>query len=437
MRYFQFVIALAFLAAFASQSTLAQQFTKFDRERGQVMLKGVKSDIEKNYYDPKYRGMDLDARFAEANEQLKTAESNGQVMGIIARVLMEFQDSHTRFLPPQRANRTEYGWKVKLIGDHAYVTAVKPGSDAEKKGLKVGDRITAIDNTVINRDTLPVMKYLYYALRPQPGMRVAFVRPGAQQEQEIVVEANISRGKRVMNLTGGNDIWDYIRELENESHLNRHHYKGFDDGPFIWKMPGFDMAEHQVDDMMGKAAKHPAIIFDLRSNGGGAVRTLNRLIGNIFDRDIKVADWAGRKKFDPHIAKTRGGNAYKGEVIVLIDAESGSASELFARVMQLEKRGRVLGDRSSGKVMVSRYFPRQVGIDVVAFYGASVTIADVIMTDGASLENTGVIPDMVVLPTGEDLAAGRDPVMSKAFELLGFKLPAEEAGKLFPIEWER
>jgi carboxyl-terminal processing protease len=436
MRIFHSVIAISFVIALAPHFTAAQKFGKYDRQRGQEMLRMIKRDIEKHYYDPKFRGIDIDARFAEAHERLKTAESNGQVMGIIAQVLVEFQDSHTRFIPPPRTNRTEYGWKVKVIGDSAFVTAVKPGSDAEKKGLRVGDRITAVDNTIVGRDNLSLMKYLYYALRPQPGMRLAFVRPGTEAEQELIVEAHVASGGRVLNLTG-DDIWEYIREIENESHLNRHRYISIGKEVFIWRMPGFDMTERQVDDAMARASKYPAMIFDLRGNGGGSVKMFNRLVGNLFDRDIKVADWVGRKKFDPQIAKTRGGNIYKGEVIVLIDAESASASELFARVMQLEKRGRVLGDRSAGSVMVSRYYSHKVGLDVVSFYGANVTMADLIMADGVSLENTGVTPDQLLLPTGDDLAAGRDPVLARAVEMLGGKLTSEDAGKMFPVEWRR
>lgn len=123
--------------------------------------------------------------------------------------------------------------------------------------------------------------------------------------------------------------------------------------------------------------------------------------------------------------------------MVLVDSKSGSAAEIFARVVQIEKRGVVIGDRTAGAVMQSRTFGRQMGLDTVIFYGVSVTNADVIMADGKSLEGVGVTPDELLLPTAADLAAKRDPVLTRAAAMAGFELPPDKAGAMFPVEWRK
>jgi C-terminal processing protease CtpA/Prc len=70
----------------------------------------------------------------------------------------------------------------------------------------------------------------------------------------------------------------------------------------------------------------------------------------------------------------------------------------------------------------------------VIVYGALVTTADVIMSDGGRLEKKGVTPDFIVLPTAEDLAAGRDPALAQAFKFAGQSLDAAAAGALLPKE---
>ena len=60
------------------------------------------------------------------------------------------------------------------------------------------------------------------------------------------------------------------------------------------------------------------------------------------------------------------------------------------------------------------------------------TEADLVMTDGKSLEHVGVQPDFTVLPTAQDLAERRDPALAKAASLVGAKLSPEEAGRAFP-----
>jgi C-terminal processing protease CtpA/Prc len=203
----------------------------------------------------------------------------------------------------------------------------------------------------------------------------------------------------------------------------------------FWKMPEFDLNDNDVDHLFGIAKKHKALILDMRQDPGGAVLTLERMLGNVFDHDVKISDRVGRKELKPQLAKTRGKDTYNGKIIVLVDSGSASAAELFARVIQLENRGTVIGDHSSGSVMESRRYGESQGADTKIFYSFSITDADLIMKDGKSLEHSGVTPDEIVLPTARDLADSKDPVLARAAELAGIHLDPVQAGKMFPYEW--
>jgi carboxyl-terminal processing protease len=203
----------------------------------------------------------------------------------------------------------------------------------------------------------------------------------------------------------------------------------------IWKMRAFDLEAHKVDSSVGRAKNRKALILDLRGNGGGWEETLLRMVSNFFDRDIKLGDIKRRKETKPLVAKTRGNSAFTGKLIVLIDSQSGSAAELFARIVQLEKRGIVIGDVSSGAVMRSLFYDHQHGVNETIAYGASITDADIIMTDGRSLEHVGVVPDQLKLPAPAALAAKHDPVLAYAMSLAGVTMTPEKAGGLFPMVW--
>ena len=225
-----------------------------------------------------------------------------------------------------------------------------------------------------------------------------------------------------------------VRQEENSDHVVRQRWVDAGD-VMVWKMPEFFIEDREVDRIFNDARKHKTLILDLRGNPGGAVTTLDRMVANLFDHDLKLADRDGRKELKPEIAKTRGGEMFTGQLIVLVDSVSASCAELFPRVIQLEHRGTVIGDHSAGTVMEARHYPGSLGMDTKIFYGFSITEADLIMKDGKSLEHTGVTPDELILPTAKDLASGSDPVLARAFELAGHKVDPVAAGKMFPFEW--
>lgn len=408
------------------------QFDRIAKSQAKDMLKAARAAIKEEYFDPKFRGLDLDARFKVAEEKIEAATSMGQALGIIAQAVLELNDSHTRFYPPSRAVEVEYGWRMQMIGGKCLVTLVDPKSDAAKQGLKPGDEIVQIEGFRPNRADLWKINYYYNTISLRNGLNVKVVSPGATAVKEMNLAAKTTTLKARMTLE------DLIREIDlNSSSGGVTHRFSRVGGTIVWKMPSFVIDPNQVDQIMKSRVKGSGnLILDLRDNGGGYVVALERLAGYFVEKDTEIAKLVARKPMKPQMAKTAGDDVFKGKVIVLIDSGSGSASEIFARFMQLQQRGIVIGEQSAGAVMQSRTIPMQMGADSIIPYGMSITNADVILSDGVSLEHVGVTPQLVLAPTPSDLAAGHDPVLAAAFKLLEQDVTPEAAGKMFPIVWE-
>ena len=418
-------ITVSLLAA--AVSSAAEGPSNIDRGRTRTMLKVIKGELQKSYYDPAFHGVDLEARFKEAEDKVATATSVGQLMGIVARAVMDLEDSHTTFLPPAYTADVDYGWRIAMVGERCVVTRVKKGSDAEAQGVKPGDVVLEAEGVQPTRENLWKFFYLFERLRPQPGMTAVLQSPG-QAPRKVAFRASVRENKRVLDLSeDSEDIWTLIREAENREVP---HYTLELGDALVWKMPAFDLERRDVDRIAALARKKKALVIDMRGNPGGSVDVLQWVAAALFDRDLKIADTRGRKETKPMMTK-RHGQPFTGTVVAVVDSESASSAEVLARLLQIEKRGTVVGDRTAGAVMRARFHSLQLGADRLVFYGMSITDADVVMTDGKSLERVGVSPDVALLPTPEDIAAGRDPVLARAVELAGGTLDPVAAGALF------
>ena len=414
----------------------SQQISKLDRGRAEDILHTVGDEVRKHYYDPKLHGLDWDAKLAEAKNEIGESKSFNMAMSHVAAMLDSLNDSHTFFLPPQHAYRHDFGWQYEMIGDRCFVTHVRPKSDADTKGVKVGDEVLAVNGFTPDRSSVWKMHYVFSVLRPQPSLQLD-LQDTAGSRRQVEVAARIREVKRIIDLTGeggASDIWELVRQGETDEHLKRARTVEYGDDLIVLKLPQFLFTPTEVSDMIAKMRKYKSLIVDLRGNPGGSVETLKFLVGGMFDKDVKIGDRVGRKENKPLIAKASH-NPFSGKLVVLVDSQSASAAELFARVMQIEKRGVVYGDHTSGSVMESRHYDEKNGVDTVAYYGVSVTDADIIMGDGKSLEHVGVTPDELLLPSPSALSNNRDPVLARAAESLGVKISSTEAGTLFPYEW--
>jgi C-terminal processing protease CtpA/Prc len=286
----------------------------------------------------------------------------------------------------------------------------------------------------VNRSDFHDLRYLIDVLVPR-GSQSFKLRSPEGEEGQVMVNFQTTPSKTETVLANSVDYSDLMRRGENEDHAWRSEIVENGDAAF-WKWESFNIRAQDVDKAISVANKHKTLILDLRGNSGGSADTLVKLAGALFDHDVKICDRMGRKEGKPIIAQ-RHGQAFDGKLIVLVDSASAFESELLARVVQIEHRGTVIGDKTAGYVMEAKYYKEAQGVEPIVNFGFNVTDANLIMSDGKSLENTGVTPDELLLPTAADLAAGRDPVLVRAAELAGVKLDPVEAGKMFPFEWQR
>ncbi len=430
-------VTLVLLPNLRAQTASAAQPTtgaisKVDRERALGILEGVSKGIQSLYYDPKMNGVDWNAVLSNARAKIAGSKSLNEALTQIAVAVDALHDSHTTFEPPARPYHLDFGFEYQMVWSLCFVTRVRPGSDAEAKGLKPGGQILTINGTAPTRQTLRSIEYLDYVLNPRPEMQLEVQYPTGDK-QKIEIKAKMTMSSNLVYRPGAGVWYDVIRESENYEHRMRMQLAEFGQVGVL-KFPEFFYSADKIFDLGGKIRKHKALIVDLRGNPGGSVDTLNYFTGMFFDHDVKLFNKVQRKKTSPEVAKSERPIYFPGKLIVLVDSGSASAAEIFARVIQLEKRGTVIGDRTSGSVMeATDYYFASSGVD----YGAEVTVANLIMADGNSLEHRGVTPDEIAFPQPLDLASGRDPVLSRAAQEVGVTLSPEDAGKLFPYEWPK
>jgi len=435
-RKYSLVLSVLLLSIFTSTSLTihAQGGKEYDkksdpkvnRRDGLAMLKAVNDIVRRYYFDPEFRGLDLTAKYKAAEEQIKQQEFRWQIHRTIAQFLLDLNDSHTIFYPPDRLFRAEYGFSMMIIGEHCFVTDIKQKSDAARTGLSAGDRIEGINGLAPNRNNFWAINYLIYTLDPQETLSLDIVKPNGEKATVNIKTRFLSPAERKAERQK--------RKKEEES--KPYTCQALSDEVVACKLRTFVVAKDIVDKMMKEAGNSKKLVLDLRGNGGGYVDTLMHMLGYFFDRRVKVGTEVRRNEKKERYADPRGAR-FGGDLFVLVDSQSASASEVFSRTIQIEKRGKVIGDTSMGAVMTSGGIVISLdagtaSIDFVATrnFAVNITIADLVMSDGGRLEGTGVTPDHLVGPTTLALSMRNDPILAFAASLAGVTITPENAGKL-------
>jgi carboxyl-terminal processing protease len=194
-----------------------------------------------------------------------------------------------------------------------------------------------------------------------------------------------------------------------------------DSGVAYLKFSGFiDTLENEIKQTLEKFKDAPAMILDLRDNGGGDGEMGLRFAGNFFEKEITVANLvtrAGKPPIPemPMILQTDGNTkpVYSRPLAVLINEGTASTSELIAAAMQEQNRATIFGTRSCGCVLGFLDYKKLKT-------GGFLTMSEFgfVTAKKRTLEGSGVTPDKIVPPTIEDIAGRRDAAIEQAERFL-------------------
>ncbi|WP_348262717.1 S41 family peptidase [Telmatobacter sp. DSM 110680] len=433
MRLFRMLIVMFMLCAMLSgHESFAQNLDRVDREIAEDMLKDVSDDVNKNYFDPTLHGLEWNSLVQKARANIDNAHDMEEAIAQIEGLLQLLHDSHTSFIPPQHGNNFDYGWRFKVIGSRTYITEVHAGSDAEKQGVHVGDEVLAINGFKVNRESAHLLHSAMETYLPLSSVDVK-LRDGEGHVRDLRLLASVKKQPAIAGLSS----WDpHEMRIKAQDAWENARAESVELSPDLMaiRIPAFFQTGHDVDALFAKARTHKRLIIDLRGCRGGRVDSVHTYLEHVFSHDVSIGKLVERGKVTPQTIKGNAKNAFTGDLVVLVDSETASGGEIFSRVVQLEQRGTILGDHTSGLTMESISIPHHAGMHPVYLYGTSVTIADTVMADGKSLEHIGVSPDQTFLPSPADLVAHRDHVLSFAASLLGVQINPDQAAKVFVRE---
>ena len=155
-----------------------------------------------------------------------------------------------------------------------------------------------------------------------------------------------------------------------------------------------------------------SLIVDVRGNPGGLL-TQSVEIADKFVTEGTIVSTRGRSPREDFDYKAHRTGTWRVSLVVLIDKDSASASEIFAGAIHDHRRGTIVGHRSYGKGSVQGIFPLRTGKA-----GVRLTTAKFYSPNGNPISNHGVHPDIAVRDdetvAGEDSES--DPVLSAGIE---------------------
>jgi carboxyl-terminal processing protease len=281
------------------------------------------------------------------------------------------------FSPKQYAEFTEHtdgaftgvGMTVRQAPAGLKVISVFAGTPARRGGVRAGDVIVAVDgHAIAGRSS----EQSTTAIKGPEGTKVALTLRRDGRRRTVTLErerVEVPVVRSDMKRAGGQPV-AYVR------------------------LASFTSGAHgevgqAVRRLLGRGAK--GVILDLRDNGGGLLDEAV-LISSIFLPDGKVVSTRGRARPEHVYTATGGAIDTKIPVVVLVNRETASASEIVTGALQDRHRATVVGTRTFGKGVFQE-------VERLSNGGAlDITVGEYFLPSGRNLGGGGVKPGSGITP---------------------------------------
>lgn len=265
-------------------------------------------------------------------------------------MLIKELDPHSVYIPasemmalnePLEGEFDGIGVVFNMATDTVIVLNVIPQGPSDKAGVKAGDRIMQINDTLVAGQKIP-QNNIVRKLRGKRGTTVHLSL--ARQGIADLVDVDVVRGVIP------------IKSIESSFRIA--------DGIGYVKLGQFAKTSTlELEQALGKlrAEGVTKLIFDLRGNSGGFLDQAIAIANEFLHKDQLIVYTEDRHRSQQREYADGQGKAQQMEVVVLIDEGSASSSEILAGALQDNDRGTIIGRRSFGKGLVQRQIPYSDG----------------------------------------------------------------------------
>lgn len=325
-------------------------------------------------------------------------DRQNMIYGAIAGLLKSLDDPYSVFMEPEESKKfiDDMGGSFEGIGAEVGIrkgvlTIIAPleGMPAQKAGLKAGDKVLKIDDTLTADLTLDEAVSL---IRGQKDTEVILLI--MREEWEEVKEIKIIRDTIKIPI-----IKLEIKE-DNIAYIQFYHFT--------------ENASREFSKVVQEAlnSQVKGIVLDLRNNPGGYLETSVDIASWFLPSgEVVVIEDFGNGQDNKYRSK---GYGYLEDIptVILINQGSASASEILAGALRDIKGIQIVGQKSFGKGSVQQLEKLKGGASI------KITVAKWLTPTGLSICEEGITPDIEVELTEEDINEMRDPQLDKALEIL-------------------